>query len=156
MDSMTNENVEWGAEIPVEGKRPEWLGDDVVVQVGWTHGAVGKYTTRSICGWEYSIKYIRLPANHPHYATPTRTALEQRMEDLVRAIAVVRKGHDTHPGKWFGIETELGDEARDILAELEPVSLDRVEAKRLAGIWAISEDTAYEILSRGRALERGE
>jgi len=184
--NVAPKEVEWGPEIKVEGKRPEWLREDAVWQWRIKNDPQfedgiepSKYVDARTFGL---IDAIRLPANHPHYtkpATPTRTALEQRMEDLVRAIAVVRKGHDTHPGKWFGIETELGDEARAILAELEPVDIDLIEARKMTatppsdyehvndkirrGHWlngVYDKDPMIQValsaIKRGRALERGE
>lgn len=99
-------------------------------------------------------------------STPTRTALEQRMEDFVRSVA---NG---------GVNGGTQQQARAILAELEPVDLhvdaiaealaavDRVEWKNVkegtspyheAGLYR-NDYRAYAkaALSRGRALERGE
>jgi len=140
--------------------KPDW---DLVVAV------------RLKADWE-SVVAVRLKVNHPYYDntqthtytvapedeaalnasphTPTRTALEQRMQDFVRRVAMLNLQSASLTGTpaW-----NVGKEAADLRAELpEPVSPDRTEAKRLAEIWTISEDAAYEILSRGRALEMGE
>lgn len=58
----------WGEPIPVDGKRPEWLRDDEKVRVVW--GRVtesGPHPAHCVCGWEDSVKAIRLPADHDFY-----------------------------------------------------------------------------------------
>jgi len=86
-------------------------------------------------------------------ATPTRTALEQRMEDLVRRMA---EGNALTNVSQFYIE------ARAILAELEPVDGDEEFAKRVLGYaenGLMSRQQRIAMIKsdiRGRALERGE
>ena len=148
--NVAPKEVEWGPEIKVEGKRPEWLIQD------------GKLWKRSFDGYEQkdldvvsvhwpNTDWIRLPANHPHYTTPTRTALEQRMHSLIKHAAVNASGYTQ-------------EEARAILAELEPVDPDVIEADAImTTIGFRNVDPCSDIrkvalaaLRRGRALERGE
>lgn len=110
--------MEFGPEIKVDGKRPEWLGDgderlipimsdgrSLSMRRVWAHA------------WDEDTVSIRLPATHPHYATPTRTPLEDRMVALVKDMAAEMK-----PGVHYVTQIEpLRNEARAILAEMEPV-----------------------------------
>jgi hypothetical protein len=123
-------------------------------------------------GADYSgretIKHWRL-RNTPS-ATPTRTALEQRMEDLVRRMADDKWDQSIYTG---GILAE----ARAIVAELpEPVDGDLLEARKVFADWYLKDgdkkralqihageydkaptlDMIKTALLRGRALERGE
>lgn len=64
------DGIEWGPEIPVNGKRPEWLADDARVWVKWPEwsmfsNGIQVYTIeRSM--WA-DVTALRLPADHPHY-----------------------------------------------------------------------------------------
>jgi hypothetical protein len=118
-------------------------------------------------GADYSgretIKHWRL-RNTPS-ATPTRTALEQRMEDLVRRMDGIVVPANTSVSECFA-------EARAILAELEPVDVDLLIAREMAlaahpdiatttfvdGKADSSSAVQYRLegIRRGRALERGE
>ena len=65
-------DIEWGAEIAVNGVQPEWLRnqDDVRdVDPSWhTNGEV-----RKADGWYWpKMKAIRLPANHSYYLATSR------------------------------------------------------------------------------------
>ena len=71
--------------------------------------------------------------------------LVERMRKLVKTVA----NDASEPYSLRQVE----DEARAIVAALEPVDPDREEAKRLAGIWEIDDEAAYQILARGRQLE---
>ena len=150
--NVAPKEVEWGAEVFVYNRKPDWLSDGEPFRV-WEARSVGDLNGPCEGYYWNEVTAIVLPADHEHYkkaATPTRTALEQRMEDFVRRVAALPRIYEQE-------YQEATAEARAIVAELpEPVSPDRLEAKRLAVIWVISEDAAYEILSRGRALERGE
>jgi len=178
MNSMTNENVEWGAVIPVEGKRPEWLfgyrgnlGYERKGKGWFGPGCMWRESdiTDNDDGWA-SVIAIRLPANHPHYATPTRTALEQRMEDFVRRVAMLNLQSASLTGTpaW-----NVGKEAAELRAELpEPVDGDLLEARKIVaeGVYPTQKEatmngehdlgfyvqTARTAIKRGRALERGE
>jgi len=118
--------MEFGPEIKVDGKRPEWFygydgalgyqrdsgvwyGPNTDSPMAWTESEILSNKN----GWS-SIVAIRLPANHPHYTTPTRTPLEDRMVALVKAI-----GSETSMAAWLDHTAE----ARAILAEMEPVDV---------------------------------
>ena len=68
--------VEWGPEIAVHGKRPEWLDDEATIQVQSRYGVRPNWNTYRAgyndLPWD-SATDIRLRANHPHYAHPTPT-----------------------------------------------------------------------------------
>lgn len=115
-------------------------------------------------------------------ATPTLTALEQRMEDLVRRMAGNSLiGAPYEEGQIVTHSSEHYEEARAILTELEPVDTNLLEARRIvikacrwfstgedqakivphieAGDWdnaaaGLVQDIVAAL--RGRALERGE
>lgn len=122
--------MEFGPEIKVDGKRPEWLKDDksgIAHQdgrsgrwfgIGASHDACWTVGELSHQDW-ITTSAIRLPVNHPHYANPTPDE---------RAVALIRK---IAKGDWSpGYETEA--EARAIVAALEPVvDEDLVEARKV-------------------------
>jgi len=72
---MTYHNQEdLGPEIPINGERPSWLGDDEKIAIGWDaniayKGFWGEAETEVlyVSGWEGSIKSIRLPVDHFAY-----------------------------------------------------------------------------------------
>lgn len=63
----------WGAEIVVDGKRPDWLRDDEQVSWRWTHRGFEHSTSAELLNWAGSrtqpnpVHAIRLPADHPYY-----------------------------------------------------------------------------------------
>lgn len=62
--------MEFGPEIKVDGKRPDWLVDGVKCMVRWAdNSSSGPFDSECISGWETSIEAIRLPIDHPYYAT---------------------------------------------------------------------------------------
>jgi len=77
-------NIEWGEPIAVDGKRPEWLaedsqrvsGRDKGIAIDWTLPARG-------VDWR-TVGTIRLPADHPYYATAA-TPAKPLCPDTVRA-----------------------------------------------------------------------
>jgi len=69
---------EWGDPIPVDGKRPEWIGIGELVDVKWrgdpewisecvTQGVKAQH----VKGWG-DVEEIRLPASHPYYLATSR------------------------------------------------------------------------------------
>lgn len=166
--NVAPKEVEWGPEIKVEGKRPEWLtNSDLRIDVSWgktryTSGDNPEGAPVSCVFWEGATA-IRLPANHPHYtkpATPARTALEQRMEGALRKLA----SEDIRSHQSDGVQAAIF-EARAIVAELpEPADPDEIEADAImTTIGFRNVDPSSDIrkvalaaLRRGRALERGE
>lgn len=167
---------EWGPKLAISrGEMPSWLsGKDRIkwIKNDGAENREGGPCTASEHNWGRYINSphkatetiaIRLPANHPHYAKPVRTAAEQldRMEALVRSMA--------------------NDEARDYPAEAraivallpEPVDPDLVEARKIceervrlvdANLAAEYRDGDYDTqmemqvtlaaIKRGRQLER--
>jgi len=115
--------MEFGPEIKVDGKRPEWLKDGDVWQwriAGYPHFEDGiapsEYEKARTFGL---IQAIRLPTNDARY-DPTPTPDE-------RAVALIRK---IAKGDWSpGYETEA--EARAIVAALEPVDPMLLEARKI-------------------------
>jgi len=149
--------MEFGPEIKVDGKRPEWLGEDDLVdwrrEQGWRKDCAKDYQERvAIRTPEWSsdewsaIQYIRLPANHPHYITPTP---DERVMALLKRIAAPNKV-DIY--QW---QTE----ARAIVAALEPVDPDEAEAELIYEGWSSNPDEdvrslVARTLARGRQLEK--
>lgn len=86
---------EWGAEIEVNGVRPDWLRDDdrVFTERGWS--CKDEYTTGDITNW-FPGKAIRLPADHPYY-----TATEKGF--------TYWPGGDAAPADWDGGDVLLDD-----------------------------------------------
>lgn len=94
---------EWGPPIPVDGKRPEWLGvgfckafiDSADFFGGWTEDYEDKLESDP-ANWKWvkedgtpRITLIRLPANHPYYARTSTipAALVERMVVLLRVLS---------------------------------------------------------------------
>ncbi|WP_294138276.1 hypothetical protein [Sphingomonas sp.] len=180
-----NGEINWGPEIRVDGKRPEWLGDGP--QPMMVHNAVGWHTWRScqvdpaLVAWSFNtgrpnVDLIRLPADHPHYATLSRATApngaEVGPEVVERMIALVRRmgGNSSIGQPFYEFEAITHaaahyDEARAIVALLpEPVDVDGVEAAKIAKgmIYgnddSVSHDRIVRLLKdaikRGRALEK--
>lgn len=165
-------DVEWGPEIKVEGRRPEWLGDDDVFMWEGTcseqwfriEGGSGVNWT----GFSGFVR-IRLPANHTHYKTlqdnmpqnapethrqgtnGVRTGVEalerlEALESLVRRMAAT----DTPIDEYLAIKRD----ARALLPE--PVDPDLVEARELVCECVVqfaSNDTEATLLRLYRAGE---
>ena len=88
--------IKWGLEIPVNGKRPEWLVDDEDVKC-FTTVWHSHHLMPSGIDWPI-IRAIRLRADHPHYqqaATDTVT-IKRVSEDEFDAILM---GEGTR--SWF-------------------------------------------------------
>lgn len=93
---MTSD-ITWGPEIRVDGKRPEWLdGDPKMVWPAHRNGNWLDHTLNAAFdrwAWEW-IGSIRLPADHPHYATQTPATApsggEVGPEVVERCFAVIR------------------------------------------------------------------
>jgi len=62
-------DIIWGEPIAVDGKRPEWLEDDV--RISGRDGMCDMWwiLLPSAVTWR-PVTAIRLPADHPHYANP--------------------------------------------------------------------------------------
>lgn len=69
-------DIVWGAPIPVDGARPDWLHDDEICRPTWgdsveyqTYGA----PVNCVSSWP-NVTQIRLPADHPYYAVAKHNA----------------------------------------------------------------------------------
>jgi len=141
--------ITWGPAIPVNGKRPEWLRDDVqccVFSTGKWWGLKLNTFAKDWC-WHERVTHIRLPADHFAY-----TAIDKGFEpwgggdeapaDWDGGVTLFRDGGECRevPGRWnhFGIEWD-GDiigyrkkgqtmtAANDIPAELVERMVDFVK-----------------------------
>lgn len=125
--------ITWGPEIAVNGKRPDWLKDKDWVTFRNTASYSEKWSEKHHAedirfgGGIRSDPYvtlIRLPADHPHYATQQpRTAPsggEVGPEVLERMIACLRAAAAVAKDSVFG-QSGYASEARAIVALLEPV-----------------------------------
>lgn len=142
--------VEWGPEIRVDGKRPEWLGSFAKRIVYQRDGkdwydpspfSPDMWSERDISdnrdGWA-SVTAIRLPADHPHYRQPTTPerdpALWDRMAALVRRMGTIYRDAGS-PAELPPRNYDMRDyaEARDIQNLLpKPVDPDLIEAREIA------------------------
>lgn len=97
---------ELGPEIPINGERPEWLRDDEKIAIQWAHGGPlwSSPTTEAmyVSGWERSIDFICLPADHPYYAV-------QRYNEEHGTNFTYWPGGDAAPDDWDGGEVLLSD-----------------------------------------------
>jgi len=169
----------WGAEIAVDGKRPEWLkaGPQPILlhnSVGW-HTFNCENVDPAKVGWAFTsdgrpnVDIIRLPADHPHYrqgqASEAQTLTAQ--EHLARMEALVRRMAALNPVSEVAMmHTHEFDEARALVAAMEPVvDGDLVEARNQLALYGwTSDDTDYQAvmdlaencIKRGRALAEGE
>ena len=90
------EPSQWGRPIAVDGKRPKWLTDDDTL-VSWTNsrGITNTATAALLSwagdGWErtageaHPVVSIRLPEEHPYYATADRA--RARVDAFAAALA---------------------------------------------------------------------
>lgn len=148
--------IDWGAEIPVDGKRPEWLdGYDGPVRwfncdqpCGVTLLKSGRLNWGNYYGMEKGgVHAIRLPADHPHYAwqasghslgnnnlgtndvpTPPQGIAPEVVTLTGEQANMLRKLL-----AWVkAVPGPFADEAAACLAMMEPVDGDLLEARRIA------------------------
>jgi len=145
--------IVWGDEIAVDGKRPKWLEDGDAVDVRWGGPDHSWFTADVPMGaealhveWEGAVA-IRLPADHPRYATlrpataPRPSEVGQEVVLTAEQAEMLRKtlaGIGACVGTTIGRQTvfvpaHLVSDARQALALLpEPVDADLVEARKMA------------------------
>ena len=131
---MSDDMTQWGPEIKVDRKRPEWLAEDRFQwQATYNVGGNDWHAPRTMPPLHWpGITAIRLPADHPYYAksdlADTATMppeLQQRMVALVRRLAADNR-------RCF---TDELHEARAIVADPgfpADVDEDLAEARRIA------------------------
>jgi hypothetical protein len=79
----------------------------------------------------------------------------QRMVELVGRLARLRESYGKYPGGWFACDTELGDEALAIVAELpKPVDPDREATCKIIQAWYGMDDFEPESPSEREDLDR--
>lgn len=103
--------VHWGDPIPVDGKRPDWLRDDDVIQ--WS-----KHTSAWLPSFGYpaehyvqidydvNINYIRLSVDHPYYVATSKGFTywpggNAAPEDWDEGFVLLRQGEEVH-GNFIG------------------------------------------------------
>lgn len=124
--------MEFGPEIKVDGKRPEWLKDDETLE--YRHSmdtmvdpmiAPARYDGWSDRDWK-CVTAIRLPANHPHYATPTpdeRAVAPELVSRMIEHLKDCGQAHNIRPRDPDA--QRRYDEMKAIVAALEPVDPDK-------------------------------
>jgi len=154
-------DIVWGADIPiVDGKKPEWLGDDDRILFentpGDWMGGGGRATHESfrwgvIDGASCPLT-IRLPVNHPHYAIatwkPDPRTVQACAEHIANLPVCVKFGCTAKAIADELIEALLPDpdiaEARKIVKVHYPEMSDDYFGRRI--------DIAVDGLRRGREL----
>lgn len=131
-----NGEINWGPEIAVEGKRPEWLAcnDEVLLR----ECGLEPYKVSMLVGeieWHEEVEAIRLPADHPHYATPQpRTAPSGGEAQVVRLRAAITRALQCTPAinPYRGvIEYDCGDPWAILREALLPEPVDPLEEARI-------------------------
>ena len=146
--------MEFGPEIKVDGVRPGWLEDDDHIHKPKNfNGHEYEVETAAGTGWSV-VKSIRLPANHPHYATPTPDERAVAPELVERMRQLVEDAASDEPGGRSALRTE----ARAILAALEPVDENVKAANQIIEEWVdggmMTKDMVLAAIKRGRQLEK--
>lgn len=170
--------MEFGPEIKLEnGKRPEWLQDDERMQWKYQSGSTW-YGEGSPARMYFEDGVmdetpvsIRVCATHPHYTTPTPDERAVAPELVVRLVELAKR---LDKDAWDDPFHSMKDEARAIVAALEPVDPMLLEARQVvAGLYegqgvahlreqALSGEgdewfhtkVARAALARGRQLEK--
>lgn len=164
---MAQFKQEWGSEVAIDGTKPDWLDASELVAIhtardgAGSNGWYGLYQGNSDFFAREIAKdddLIRLLAGHPHYNTPVVTTptpderavapeLVARLIELAKHAAVSASGHTQ-------------DEARAIVAALEPVDEHEEVAKRILGYannGLMSQEQRIAMIKnelRGRQLEK--
>lgn len=89
--------IEWGPEIPVNGKRPGWLADGTPIkpvdnECEWMGYAVVQGVDHK---WWPDVTAIRLPADHPHYQQADTVTLA-RIREVIEARKAIYRGKPSY------------------------------------------------------------
>lgn len=149
--------MEFGPEIAIEGKRPDWVKDNTICAVcndGQWFGLGVQIEAREWCAWESPCAYtaIRLPADHPHYVQAlAEHALEAQYkgEPLPGAEAIAAMQEPR--GQSFGTVAELMDDLNDAV-RLNRVSRQEAEDHN----WDIATLIDFGLLADATDIERFE
>jgi len=148
--------TEYGPEIPVNGKRPEFVRDDDMVQVQWRYATWGEYPASCIQGWVSSITTIRLPATHPYYATQINYDLPVQTRDGrdVRILCTDAPGDYPVVG-IVDEDVRLWRIDGSYSSESGPLHLQNAPAKPVRTVqWLYANaGTSYDTTQRGANLE---
>lgn len=160
-----NGEINWGPEIRVDGLRPEWLEPDQEIMMYDGEWWGRPETAALFYGYDIGEREtaIRLPADHPHYATLSHATApnggEVGPEVVERLIGVVRElaARDNGDGtvSIVDIQRTVADAVELVALLTEPVDGDLVEAERLAGEGPCNRvDVIVAAIKLGRALEK--
>ena len=100
-EPVITDTQDLGPEIPVNGKRPEWLKDDDTIRVEWREEwcTPTLYKAGKMSSW-HTVKTIRLRPDHPYYEDAPQWAIDaankrSRVDPL--AFARLIAAHETPP-----------------------------------------------------------
>lgn len=151
------EPIKWGEPIKVDGKRPDWLQGcvmcDLKTDYGWTDSDSVEPDDAPAEDWAWDVvTHIRLPHDHPHYATQQTTPAVP--QEVVERMVKLCKGMAADSRRVFTAEIE---EARAIVAMLEPVDGDEAIAVQMCkdGGWVTDgkgKELVLAAIKKGRDL----
>lgn len=170
--------MEFGPEIKVNGVKPEWLGDDDAMEYRhfMDRPEDGMIPAPKHGGWSAGdwkcVTAIRLLADHTCYDQNTPTPDERAVAPAI--VERMRKLVEQMANDHYDLPRHTADEARAIVAALEPVDPMLLEARQVvAGLYegqgvahlreqALSGEgdewfhtkVARAALARGRQLEK--
>lgn len=142
--------MEFGPEIKVDGIRPEWLKDGDVWQWKLDDSEwIDANYSPDMYEWKVTdMDAIRLPANHPHYNTPTPDERAVAPELVSRLVGLAERLAKQSMGPW-----PCQDEARAIVAALEPVDSDKEEAMSVMEGYCTMTDERDRVIINKKELE---
>lgn len=143
-DSIERHGIKWGAEIAVDGKRPEWFKDEEAVKI-FNADKTRREIHGDVDGYLWSeISSIVLPADHPYYAQEKREidpALVERMVALIATMAQADKAELEVMGTG---QRMAYAHACDIAAKLNPTPAQRFQ----------DANPNWPLLDRAELIER--
>lgn len=137
--------MEFGPEIAIEGKRPEWVMDDTICAVcndGEWFGLGVQIEAKEWCAWENPCSYtaIRLPADHPHY---TQALAEHALEAQYKGEPL--------PGVWVD-----PDDAPEMTAADFANATAEFNGERLEMVGRISTMMLLPMMTREECLAKAD